>query len=75
MTAPLEKRIAELEKAVEARTWKGVWDHETDYVQHNLVTEGGSVWVATRDSKGAPPGHSDAWKLCVKKGRDARSPR
>lgn len=67
----LEQRCAELERGLEQRSYKGVWDASVTYDEHNLVTMGGSVWIARRATCDKP-GTSDAWQLAVKKGRDGR---
>jgi Collagen triple helix repeat (20 copies) len=52
---------------------KGVW-HDGEYEEGHLVTFGGSIWNATRDTD-SKPGTDDSWLLCVKKGRDGRDAR
>ena len=66
-------RIAQLEKILEQRRWVGVWAAGL-YHEGNLVTHDGSMWHCNRgtDSK---PGESDAWTLCVKRGRDGKDGR
>ncbi len=41
------------------------------YEEGFLVTFGGSVWIAKRDTT-SKPGTDDSWQLCVKKGRDGK---
>jgi hypothetical protein len=67
----LEQRCAELDAAIERRSYQGVYDSERTYDEHNLVTMGGNIWIARRATSDRP-GTSDAWTLAVKKGRDGR---
>lgn len=41
------------------------------YEEGFMVTFGGSVWTAKRDTT-SKPGTDDSWQLCVKKGRDGK---
>lgn len=50
----------------------GVWRPETDYLQSNGVTFGGSFWIAQKDTPVQKPGDGDGWRLAVKKGRDGK---
>jgi hypothetical protein len=53
--------------------YKGVFEDDGDYEVHDMVTFGGSVWVAvSADCSKAKPGTNESWKLAVKKGRDGR---
>ena len=63
-------RIAQLEKILEQRRWVGVWAVGL-YHEGNLVTHDGSMWHCNRETN-SKPGESDAWTLCVKRGRDGR---
>jgi hypothetical protein len=71
---PLTERISTLESQLEQRSYKGVWQREASYREHNLVTFGGNIWIALKDT-GAQPGQGDDWQLAVKKGRDGRDAR
>jgi integrin beta 3 len=51
--------------------WRGVHKVDEQYVRGDLVTWGGSIWIATRDTK-ARPETDDSWKLAVKRGRDGK---
>lgn len=66
----LNARIDALEKQLEARSYKGIWK-EGLYQKENLVTLGGSVWIAKSDTS-SRPGTDGTWQLAVKKGRDGR---
>ncbi len=50
--------------------YEGVW-HEGSYEMGLMVTFGGNLWSATKDTE-AKPGTNGDWILCVKKGRDGR---
>lgn len=53
--------------------WQGSWTDTKEYFEGQVVTCGGSVWHSEKDNKGIKPGtNEEYWKLCVKKGRDAR---
>jgi hypothetical protein len=53
--------------------WRGVYDDAETYEAHDMVTFGGSVWIATEGDRTKRPGfEGSAWKLAVKKGRDGR---
>lgn len=53
-----------------ADIYKGVWK-EGEFQRGQLVTQGGSLFLAQRDTTDKPE-TSDAWKLIVKRGRDGR---
>lgn len=53
-----------------ADAWRGVWK-AGDYRRGELVTFGGSMFLAKADTSGKPE-QADAWVLCVKRGRDGR---
>lgn len=56
--------------------YRGVFDDGETYDVHDMVTFGGSVWVAVSgEGIRGKPGTVDAWKLAVKKGRDGRDAR
>ena len=52
---------------------RGVWKEATAYEPGDVVSWGGSSWIAQRDSTAKPglPGGTD-WRLSVKKGRDGK---
>lgn len=53
--------------------WRGVFDEMETYEAHDMVTLGGSVWIAIEGDRAKRPGfEGSAWKLAVKKGRDGR---
>jgi hypothetical protein len=53
-----------------ATAYKGVWKQET-YKNGDIVTYGGSLWLAKADTTGKPE-NMDDWTLIVKRGRDGR---
>lgn len=53
-----------------ADIYKGIWK-EGEFTRGQLVTQGGSLFLAQRDTSDKPE-TSDAWKLIVKRGRDGR---
>lgn len=53
-----------------ATAYKGVWKPET-YKNGDVVTWGGSLWLAKADTE-AKPETNDAWVLIVKRGRDGK---
>ena len=46
----------------------GTWQKTADYVKNNVITRGGSMWVALVDAPEGSPGSSADWQLCVKAG-------
>jgi hypothetical protein len=50
--------------------YKDVWK-DGQYEKDDMVTWGGSMWIALRDTKSKPGQYGD-WKLIVKKGRDGK---
>lgn len=50
---------------------RGVFKAETAYVAGDVVSYGGSIWIAQHETKDSP-GSSDAFRLAVKRGRDAK---
>jgi hypothetical protein len=67
-------------RAVAARPfplYKGVWDDETLFVEHDMVTQAGALWCAQAASKGVKPGTDEGakvWKLAVKSAKPAKLP-
>jgi hypothetical protein len=51
---------------------RGVYRAGDDYEKGDGTTYAGSYWIAQKDTN-EPPGKSDAWRLAVKRGRDAVS--
>lgn len=68
--AALEARVAALE-ANPPLSYEGVYEAGKSYRKGQAATFAGSLWIAQRDTDGSP-GTGDAWKLAVRKGRDAK---
>lgn len=49
---------------------RGTYRSGESYEKGDVVTYGGSQWIAKKDTNESPP--SDAWRLCVKKGKDGK---
>jgi hypothetical protein len=62
-------RVTALERADAQRVYRGVYSTTEKYFKHNSCTHSGSLWIATADPTGSPPGN--AWILAVRRGRDA----
>ncbi|MDQ3495869.1 MAG: hypothetical protein M3485_10220 [Pseudomonadota bacterium] len=78
MVKDLEERIARIEE--KGVCYRGVYNASEDYSRGDLVSRGGSVFHATRDTRGLAPATGEEskeldhpWQLMVKRGRDARS--
>ena len=52
----------------------GVWKEGASYVQGDVITMGGSAFIAQQDTS-EKPGRSDHWRLAVKRGTDGRDAR
>jgi hypothetical protein len=50
---------------------RGVWQKEAAYEQGDVVSWGGSSWIAQRADPGKP-NEGDGWRLAVKRGRDGK---
>jgi len=50
---------------------RGVFKSEAAYVAGDVVSYGGSIWIAQHETKDTP-GMSDGFRLAVKKGRDGK---
>ncbi|WP_164780226.1 hypothetical protein [Mesorhizobium sp. M7A.F.Ca.US.011.01.1.1] len=68
----LETRLAEIESRPQLE-YRGVWKSSDAYKRGDLTTYDGSMWHAQVGSQGLVPGQGEGWRLCVKKGKDARS--
>jgi hypothetical protein len=68
---PLVQRIRELES--NGLKYAGTYQPDQTYTRGTMVTHDGSMWCAVRDViPGERPGDNDAFRLCVKRGKDAR---
>jgi hypothetical protein len=68
--AALEQKVAQLE-ARPLPKWCGVFEDGKAYSEASLITDRGSLWLATRDTAQRPGDAGSGWRLVVKKG-DAR---
>ena len=53
--------------------YRGVYTEKNNYVQGDVVSCGGSMWVAEQDNPGKPGVDHKGWTLSVKRGRDGRN--
>jgi len=63
---------SELEIKLEHPVYRDVYRSDVEYQKGDMVTYGGSVWVAQVDKPTDKPGISEQWKLAVKRGRDGK---
>jgi hypothetical protein len=52
-------------------SYKGVWRDGQSYTRNDLVTHQGSLWACFGPTFARPGTPDSAWKLIVKKGKDA----
>lgn len=52
---------------------RGVFKDGSEYEQGDVVTWGGSMWIAQTDTKAKPGEDTADWRLSVKKGRDGKA--
>ncbi len=64
-------QLRELLTAKSAVAYRGVW-RPGGYKAGDMVTHGGSMWHANRDTDESPAAGSGTWTLAVKKGRDGK---
>lgn len=74
LTLSLSDGETKFEKSIKLPTLidKGVFSSDKEYEVHDVVTYGGSIWIAQKDSPEGAPGTSQDWRLSVKKGRDGK---
>ena len=78
MVKDLEERIARIEE--KGVVYRGHFNASDEYTRGDLVTHGGSIFHATRDTYGLAPTHGGderkeldhPWQLAVRRGRDAK---
>jgi hypothetical protein len=68
--APHDSRITALEKRP-SMSYRGIWAEGEQNLPGDVCTHNGSMWHCWTPTKDRP-GTSDAWQLCVKRGRDSR---
>jgi hypothetical protein len=64
--AALRREIEDLKRT--RVKYCGVFEHGTLYPEGAMVTRGGSVWYATRETREAPGEGQTSWTLAVKRG-------
>ena len=70
--AELEKRIEQLEKIPHLK-YIGVFSPQTKYVENNVVTHQGCMWVCkVRETSSWPGGSDGCWQLAVMRGKPAK---
>ena len=71
----LSRRCGEVE-ATPRMKYAGVWQPGGAYEIGDVVSFGGSMWIATQPNRGVKnvtqPSGSDCWTLVVKRGRDGK---
>lgn len=67
----IEARFRDLQARSFADLYRDIYQDGEDYQRGDVVTWGGSLWLAKAETR-AKPGTSEDWKLIVKKGADAR---
>lgn len=60
------------QKATLADAYKGIWNASSEYKRGNVVTCGGSSFLALRDGPSKPETADCGWILWVKRGRDGK---
>jgi hypothetical protein len=55
-----------------ADAYQGIWNASSEYKRGNVVTCGGSSFLALRDGPGKPETADCGWILWVKRGRDGK---
>lgn len=65
------KMVKEIRLKTAQPVYRGVFDATRKYDHGDLVTFGGSLFSATRDTEDKPE-TSDAWQLATKRGRDGK---
>jgi collagen type III alpha len=53
-------------------SYRGPWKHDSEYFFDDMVSCGGSGWVAIVPKPKAKPGDGKDWQLFVRKGRDGK---
>lgn len=63
--------VKEVKMIVPFPIYRGVFKSDQQYARGDVVTFGGSAWVAQRDTSDKPES-GDAWQLAIKRGRDGK---
>jgi len=75
--ADLDARLRRFEEA-QAKgllAYDGTYDPDRTYAAGALVTWGGSLWHANRETSARPDGNPEDWSLAVKRGRNGKDRR
>lgn len=72
-TITIKGRGGDITKRVPMPLDKGYWREGMACEKGDIVTEGGSAWIALRDTKAKPAlEHKEDWRLFARKGRDGK---
>lgn len=75
-TITIKGRGGDITKRVPMPLDRGYWREGMACEKGDIVTEGGSAWIALRDTKAKPAlEHKEDWRLFARKGRDGRDGR
>ena len=62
-----EKRLAEVE--TRGLAYRGIWSRAAHYTRGDVVTDSGSMFIASAPVDGERPGSDGSWVLCAKGAR------
>src|SRR5690554_821025 len=72
-TITIKGRGGDITKRVPMPLDRGYWREGMACEKGDIVTEGGSAWIALRDTKAKPAlEHKEDWRLFARKGRDGK---
>lgn len=72
-TITIKGRGGDITKRVPMPLDRGYWREGLACEKGDIVTEGGSAWIALRDTKAKPAlEHKEDWRLFARKGRDGK---
>lgn len=66
------ERVLEKSLRIPAMLDRGSYSSEKNYEAGDVVSHGGSMWIAGESVEGAPGLGGNGWRLAVKKGRDGK---
>lgn len=64
----VEERLIAIEARQPDFRYRGVFQRAEEYRKSNVVTHGGSLWIALADAPGVPGAPEGAWQMAVKGG-------
>jgi hypothetical protein len=67
------RRLIEVEKG--GIRYRGIFQRADVYARGDVVTHGGSAWIALNGVEGAVPGQAESWQLMCKRGADGKDAR